>query len=332
MFTVRHGSDDELASQLSADDVVRRVTWWRAVHALLTESVPGQGFNVRMDVVECDRSGTCEARTNAELFTGVVYEMRYEADVDACFLLVTVDVHGTVKVLVPWTEADLRGPAPWPHPESQGHASDRYGVRETVRLSRLSRWLGGVDAGPHGGRPAGGTRRRVPERSRRAVPVRARIVRRSGRDDAEIPYPGAVAQARRRTPMSSSFRILVTFGVVSLAAPMAWAEDRALIVSVGEYRNQWPFPDLKGGARNVALMREVAGHLGFSDDQILVVEDEKATYSGIKGAFRNWLTDGVLPGERALFYFSGHGYYGADGDGDEPDGKDEILIPHDYGG
>lgn len=108
LFTVRHGSDDKLASQLSADDVVRRVTWWRAVHALLTESVPGQGFNVRMDVVECDRSGTCEARTNAELFTGVVYEMRYEADVDACFLLVTVDVHGTVKVLVPWTEADLR--------------------------------------------------------------------------------------------------------------------------------------------------------------------------------------------------------------------------------
>ena len=108
LFAVRHGSGDLLASRLSADDAVRRVAWWVSVHALLSESFPGQDFNVRMDVVECDGSGECRPRTNAELFTGVVYEMRYEADVDACFLLVAVDVRGTMKVLVPWTEADLR--------------------------------------------------------------------------------------------------------------------------------------------------------------------------------------------------------------------------------
>ena len=108
LFAVRHGSGDLLTSRLSADDAVRRVAWWVSVHALLSESFPGQDFNVRMDVVECDGSGECQPQTNAELFTGVVYEMRYEADVDACFLLVTVDVRGTMKVLVPWTEADLR--------------------------------------------------------------------------------------------------------------------------------------------------------------------------------------------------------------------------------
>lgn len=108
LFAVRHGSGDLLASRLSADETVRRVAWQASVHALLSESFPGQDFNVRLDVVECDGPGECQARTNADLFTGVVYEMRYEADIDACFLLVTVDVHGTMKVLVPWTEADLR--------------------------------------------------------------------------------------------------------------------------------------------------------------------------------------------------------------------------------
>lgn len=109
LFAVWHGSGDLLASRLSADDAVRRVAAWQAsVHPLLSESFPGQDFNVRMDVVECDGPGECRPRTNAELFTGVVYEMRYEADVEACFLLVTVDVRGTMKVLVPWTDGDLR--------------------------------------------------------------------------------------------------------------------------------------------------------------------------------------------------------------------------------
>ena len=36
-----------------------------------------------------------------------------------------------------------------------------------------------------------------------------------------------------------------------------------------------------------------------------------------------------MPDSRALFYFAGHGYYREDEDGDEPDGVDEALVPHD---
>lgn len=140
--------------------------------------------------------------------------------------------------------------------------------------------------------------------------------------------------------MSGIVRTIVAAVVVAagLPAPAAWAEDRALIVGVGTYLNAGrplrvgpgTFRDLKGNDKNVDLMRGVAGHLGFSDHEIRVLVDEDATYRGIKRGFE-WLIDGVGPGERALFYFSGHGYQVRDNGGDEPDEKDEILLPHDFG-
>ena len=79
-------------------------------------------------------------------------------------------------------------------------------------------------------------------------------------------------------------------------------------------------------------MREVAAHFGFADEQIRVIEDEAATLAGVRRAFEDWLIDAVGPGDRALFYFSGHGYHVPDRDGDEPDSRDEVLVMHDYAG
>lgn len=142
--------------------------------------------------------------------------------------------------------------------------------------------------------------------------------------------------------MSGIVRTIVAAVVAAgLPASVAWAEDRALIVGVGEYLNAGRslntgsrsirFGNLGGNALNVELMQGVAGHLGFEDHQIRVLVDQQATYHGIKRGFE-WLIDGVGPGDRALFYFSGHGFQVADKDGDEPDGKDEMLLPHDAGG
>ena len=89
---------------------VRRVEWQALVHELLGESFPGQDFNVVLDILDVEvRDGRRQvtARTNAELFVGGTYEMTYGADVPAYFLMVTVDVHGAMRLLVPWTEQDL---------------------------------------------------------------------------------------------------------------------------------------------------------------------------------------------------------------------------------
>ena len=110
VFTVRHGSGDELASGLDADEAVRRVAFQALVHELLTESFPGQDFNVELDIIDARQQAgrrQVAARTNAELFVGGAYELLYGADVPAYFLLVTVDVHGVMRLLVPWTAEDL---------------------------------------------------------------------------------------------------------------------------------------------------------------------------------------------------------------------------------
>ena len=122
-----------------------------------------------------------------------------------------------------------------------------------------------------------------------------------------------------------------------VAAPMllaagAQAEDRALLVGVGTHERTSAFPDLKGIDKDLVIMQEVVRTLGFEESQIRVLADEEATYDGIERAFESWLIDAVGPGERALFYFSGHGHYRPDTDGDEPDGRDEVLVPHDYRG
>lgn len=44
----------------------------------------------------------------------------------------------------------------------------------------------------------------------------------------------------------------------------------------------------------------------------------------------DWLTSDVVPGDRLLFHFSGHGIQIPDLEGDEDDGFDEAIVPSDY--
>ena len=60
-----------------------------------------------------------------------------------------------------------------------------------------------------------------------------------------------------------------------------------------------------------------------------MLTDADATRAGILAGIRDWLAAGTGPGARALLYFAGHGYFQPDENGDEPDGFDEALVPHD---
>ena len=104
--------------------------------------------------------------------------------------------------------------------------------------------------------------------------------------------------------------------------------DRALVVGVDRYAN--PEFDLQGAvydAHNVQGL--LTGQLGFGTGEIRVLTDERATRDAILTGVRDWLIAGTRPGSRALFYFAGHGYHVRDTNGDEPDGLDEALVPHD---
>jgi hypothetical protein len=112
-----------------------------------------------------------------------------------------------------------------------------------------------------------------------------------------------------------------------VGAPWASAANRALIVGVGKYRMAGN--DLPGIDLDVAHMSEVAKLLGFKDGEIKTLLDSAATHDSITQAFQTWLVQGVAPQDKVLFYFSGHGSYVKDDNGDEPDGTDEVILPTD---
>ena len=120
----------------------------------------------------------------------------------------------------------------------------------------------------------------------------------------------------------------------SEGAPAADADrpprgDRALLIGINRYLDA-DITDLQGAVNDAHNMRDLlAGHLGFDAERIRVLTDAQATREGILAGIRDWLVAGTRPGARALLYFAGHGVQQPDGDGDEPDGRDEALAPHD---
>lgn len=105
---------------------------------------------------------------------------------------------------------------------------------------------------------------------------------------------------------------------------LALAEDRALIIGIREYEKPLPGPD-----RDLELMRQVSLKLGFQPAQIRLLRDREATREGILKATEDWLIRGTRAGDRALFYFSGHGTQLRDLNGDEDDGCDEAIVGQD---
>jgi hypothetical protein len=79
-------------------------------------------------------------------------------------------------------------------------------------------------------------------------------------------------------------------------------------------------------AREMAdLLREV-GELA----EVRTYTNEQATRENLYSAVTEWLPQVTRPGDTIIFYFSGHGSKLRDDNGDEQDGSDELLIPHDY--
>ncbi len=134
--------------------------------------------------------------------------------------------------------------------------------------------------------------------------------------DAPAPAPpaaGTVAEA----PASAS------------PTPVAGRGDRALVIGIDRYADD-RLPGLRGAVRDARNMRGLlTGHLGFAPAGVRLLTNGQATRAGILGGIRDWLEAGTGPGDRALLYFAGHGYFQEDGNGDEADGYDEALVPHD---
>jgi len=109
------------------------------------------------------------------------------------------------------------------------------------------------------------------------------------------------------------FLTLVLGLLAVIAASAAKAHDRALVVGVNEY------PGIVSGGRpggaNLSgavpdaetFAKILADVLKFEAGDIKLLINEQATKANILEGFQDWLTDGSRPGDRVVFYFSGHG-------------------------
>lgn len=103
---------------------------------------------------------------------------------------------------------------------------------------------------------------------------------------------------------------------------------RALLVGINDYQS---ISDLRGCINDIEDMRGILkNYLGFTNNDIRVVVDSRATKQGILHRL-DFMAKKAEPGDFMVFQFAGHGSQIRDRDGDErlEDGLDELLCPYD---
>jgi uncharacterized caspase-like protein len=98
---------------------------------------------------------------------------------------------------------------------------------------------------------------------------------------------------------------------------------RALCIGINDYPGTGS--DLAGCINDASDWAAALRKRGF---EVATLRDRQATGAAIRKAIRDLLAHS-RPGDLALVQFSGHGSFVPDEDGDEPDGTDECLCPHD---
>ncbi|HVX61940.1 MAG TPA: DUF4384 domain-containing protein [Pirellulales bacterium] len=81
-------------------------------------------------------------------------------------------------------------------------------------------------------------------------------------------------------------------------------------------------------AEDAKLMASLFQKVGRMDD-VRVNLNQNATRANLEHAITRWLPSVSKPGDTVFIYFSGHGAQSPDDNGDEADGVDEVLLPHD---
>ncbi|MEI6639111.1 MAG: caspase family protein [Chlorobium sp.] len=108
---------------------------------------------------------------------------------------------------------------------------------------------------------------------------------------------------------------------------------KALLVGINDYAPVGAGgPDLRGCVNDVQDMANTLSVLDIvpaSPTTMRILTDARATRGTIMSGLK-WLTTGAKSGDLLIFHYSGHGSQVIDVEGDEPDGKDETICPHDF--
>ncbi len=131
----------------------------------------------------------------------------------------------------------------------------------------------------------------------------------------------------RTDPPGRWARAVIQVRTLARGSPPPSKKRLAVCVGISQYRHD-RIRDLRVADRDAAtIARAFESFCGVSDVRIL--QNEKATRAAIRQAIFEDLPNRTRPGDTVFLYFSCHGGGCNDKDGDEQDGIDEYLVPHD---
>lgn len=105
----------------------------------------------------------------------------------------------------------------------------------------------------------------------------------------------------------------------------------ALCIGVNAYPLLGKFQQLQGCVNDAKTVADLLQRrFGFPKKHVHLLLDEEATQQGIRNALGH-LAGAVTTDDLVVVYFAGHGSQMTDREGDEPDGLDETIMPHDSG-
>ena len=138
-------------------------------------------------------------------------------------------------------------------------------------------------------------------------------------------------QTLRKNIFSILDRVLLGAFIVLLMPSNGYTETptkHALLIGIDEYK---AVGDLNGCVNDIELMRSILiGKFEIPDENITLLKNEEATRANIIQAIQSHLIEKANPGDVVLLHYSGHGSQMLDHPGgDEIDGYDETIVPHD---
>lgn len=128
--------------------------------------------------------------------------------------------------------------------------------------------------------------------------------------------------------------VVIILSVLMCFSP-SFAARKALLIGINDYQalpsfSRQGISDLRGCINDVTGIRmALISYYGFTEKDIRVLVNDRATKQEIRTTFDEWLVNGTKAGDTVFLYFSGHGSTVPDHNGDEENGVDEVLCPHD---
>lgn len=120
---------------------------------------------------------------------------------------------------------------------------------------------------------------------------------------------------------------VLVFCVFVFSIMQVCATRRALIIGIGSYPARSGWAQINGD-KDIPLVKQMLLKNDFREENMQVLQNEQATFSGICSAFEKLISSSETD-DIVYIHFSGHGQQITDINGDEPSGMDEAWIPYD---